>query len=113
MHSLHRVLGAALYPGVAWHVGNGPAHCASGLGCFGAGVVDYQESAVEGCAAGEDGVVDFGVVGWLVGGVQALSPVAGNLRGEESECIVAVLVLCQHRSAKIHPTEKYAGYARR
>ena len=62
VHSLRRVLGVALCPGLAWHAGNGSARRAGGLDCAGAGVVGYQESSVEECAAGGDGGVGFGIV---------------------------------------------------
>ena len=61
VHSLRRVLGAALCAGFAWHAGNYSAYRAGGLGCAEAGVVGHQEPAVEGRAARGDGGVGFGV----------------------------------------------------
>ena len=61
VHSLHRVPGTALYPRLARQAGSGSAHRAGGLDCVGVGVVDHQEPSVEGCAAGEDGIVDSGI----------------------------------------------------
>ena len=63
---------------------SGAAYRAGGLDCVGSGVVGHQEPSVEGCAAGEDSIVDSGVAGQLVGRVQTMQPVAG-IRGKDGE----------------------------
>lgn len=66
MQSLHRALGAAIRSGLAWHAGTGFVHRAGGLDCARDGVVGYQKSAAEGCAAGGYGVVVSRIAGRLV-----------------------------------------------
>lgn len=49
---------AAVRSGLDRHAGNGSAHRTGGLNCVGTGILNHQESAAEGCAPGEVGVVD-------------------------------------------------------